>query len=163
MSDPWDLDVIIPGEPIAQPRPRSFACQGRDGRVRAKVYRHDKHPVHAYRQAVRLLATSSWRQPPIDGPVEIIIEAVFGRPKSRTRRLVREAPRTRRPIRPDFDNVAKAVCDALTGLVWGDDGQITDAHVVKREAASNEAPHTRIRVRAVSIVPGATATAALFR
>lgn len=37
-------------------------------------------------------------------------------------------------VRPDFDNIAKLV-DALAHIVWRDDAQVTDAHILKRYAA----------------------------
>ena len=33
---------------------------------------------------------------------------------------------------PDWENIAKSVCDAFNGIVWDDDCQIVDAHVTKR-------------------------------
>lgn len=34
-------------------------------------------------------------------------------------------------VKPDYDNVAKAVCDALNKIAYNDDAQIVDAHVHK--------------------------------
>lgn len=39
--------------------------------------------------------------------------------------------------KPDCDNISKAICDALTGLIWRDDSQITDLYVSKRYAESS--------------------------
>jgi Holliday junction resolvase RusA-like endonuclease len=42
-----------------------------------------------------------------------------------------------RPIKkPDWDNVAKSICDAINGIVYIDDTQIVDAHVTKVYAAN---------------------------
>jgi len=42
-----------------------------------------------------------------------------------------------RPLKkPDWDNVAKAVADAINGIVYVDDCQIVDAHITKVYAAS---------------------------
>lgn len=42
--------------------------------------------------------------------------------------------------KPDPDNVAKTVLDALNGLAWDDDAQVTELHVVKmpRERMESE-------------------------
>ena len=34
-------------------------------------------------------------------------------------------------VKPDFDNVVKAVCDALNGIAYDDDKQIVEARVMK--------------------------------
>ena len=34
-------------------------------------------------------------------------------------------------VKPDFDNLAKAVCDALNGVIYKDDSQIVSAHIRK--------------------------------
>ena len=34
--------------------------------------------------------------------------------------------------RPDFDNLAKGITDALNGLAFKDDNQIVEAHIYKR-------------------------------
>ena len=36
--------------------------------------------------------------------------------------------------KPDGDNILKAVCDALNGLAYRDDVQLTDKHIIKRYA-----------------------------
>ena len=52
-------------------------------------------------------------------------------------------------FKPDADNEAKLVMDALNGLVWADDAQVVDLHVVK---------HPRVRGQSarmdISIAPG---------
>ena len=45
--------------------------------------------------------------------------------------------------KPDADNVAKTVADALNGLAYDDDAQITDLTVLKRYG---EDPEVRVRV-----------------
>ena len=39
--------------------------------------------------------------------------------------------------KPDWDNVAKSICDAMNGIVYQDDTQIVDAHVTKVYAANS--------------------------
>lgn len=128
-------ELIIPGEPIARPRQRVGVINGH-----ARTFTDAKHPVHAYKAAIRL----AWGNgKPCDGPVMLEIEAVFARPKAK---LWKSKPMPSYPHtgRPDFDNVAKAVADALLGLAYRDDGQVCHATVTKRVAAGDEAPHTRI-------------------
>lgn len=56
----------------------------------------------------------------------------------------KEMPRVWRPKKPDKDNLEKAVLDALTGLAWVDDAQISDGRIRKFTASGNERPHAVI-------------------
>lgn len=105
------LTFNVPGEPVPQPRPR---VSTRGGFARAYVPK--SHPVHVYRRAVQLSAVAAGAKPHGD-PVEVVIDAVFLRPKSHKKGS------TTQP-RQDVDNVAKAVLDALTGVAWDDDRQV---------------------------------------
>jgi hypothetical protein len=47
------------------------------------------------------------------------------------------------PLRkPDWDNAAKLVCDALNGIAWRDDAHVADARVLKFWAPPGVAPCT---------------------
>ena len=60
----------------------------------------------------------------LTGPVEVLLHFELARPKS-ARRLL---PSTK----PDLDKLARAVLDALTGVVFKDDAQVVDLRVTKR-------------------------------
>ncbi len=55
----------------------------------------------------------------VDEPVEVIVDAVFSRPKSH---MTKKGVKPTAPVlpRPDVDNIAKAILDALQD-VMGDD------------------------------------------
>ena len=77
------------------------------------------------RQAVRTMK---------DGPVVMDIVAWYGIPKSVSKRK-REAMigGAIRPTRkPDCDNVAKVIADALNGMAYRDDSQVVSLSVEKR-------------------------------
>lgn len=78
-------------------------------------------------------------------PVILNVDAYRPLPESRPKR-VRSEPDT---YKPDGDNEGKLVMDALNGLVWADDAQVVDLHVVK---------HPRVRGQSarmdISIAPG---------
>ena len=67
----------------------------------------------------------------LQGPLSITVHCLFPRPKSKVwkTKLMESYWHT---AKPDFDNVTKAVCDALNGLAWGDDSQIAQATISKR-------------------------------
>lgn len=103
----------IDGDPVPQPRPR---VSTRGGLARAYVPK--AHPVHAYRQAIAATARAAG-VPATDEPLNVVIDAVFARPKSHMNKAGVKATAPRLP-RPDVDNIAKAVLDSLQDVV-GDD------------------------------------------
>ena len=118
------ITFSVPGDPVPQPRPRYSARGGF-----ARAYVPSKHPVHAYREAIALAAKLAGVT--ITGePVSVIIDAVFARPKSHRNKAGVKASAPSLP-RPDCDNVAKAALDALTGVAWEDDTQVSRLVVEK--------------------------------
>ena len=51
---------------------------------------------------------------------------------SKNKRLLCTQNVTPPTCKPDWDNIGKALCDALNGVAYGDDASIYDAHIVKR-------------------------------
>lgn len=78
-------------------------------------------------------------------PVILTVDAYRPLPESRPRR-VRSEPDT---YKPDADNEAKLVMDALNGLAWADDAQVVDLHVRKHPRARGQSARMDI-----SIAPG---------
>lgn len=66
-------------------------------------------------------------------PISMQIIAVYEIPKSFTKgkRLAAEHNIIRPTTKPDADNIAKVVCDALNGIAYIDDTQIVDLHIEK--------------------------------
>jgi len=117
------VSFVVAGEPVPQPRPRVSTVGGF-----ARAYVPKDHPVHAYRQAVQLAAAGAGLRQ-VTKPVQVAIVCTFARPKSHyTKRGLRAAA----PAlpRPDADNLAKAVLDALGNFF--DDTLVECLTVVKR-------------------------------
>lgn len=70
---------------------------------------------------------------PHDGAVEIAINAYFTIPKSysKKKRLECLAGKIFPTVKPDADNIAKVVCDALNGFAYSDDKQIVSLTINK--------------------------------
>ena len=120
----------VPGEPQGKARART--CGGHTYTPEKTVLYENLIKSEYARQCGNLkFATLS------DGtaqPVAVRIEAVFGIPKSyskkkRERALNGELAPTKKP---DADNIAKVVCDALNGVAYVDDTQVIDLRVFKR-------------------------------
>jgi Holliday junction resolvase RusA-like endonuclease len=87
------------------------------------------HAVHGYRKALALSAKAAGCEPHAE-PVNVVIDFVFGRPKSH---LCKAGVRADAPALPrsDVDNMAKAVLDSLNGIAWDDDCQVARLVVEK--------------------------------
>ena len=129
------LTFSVPGEPVPQPRPRVSTRGGF-----ARAYVPAKHPVHAYRQSLAAAARDAGLSDTGE-PLNVVIDAVFERPKSHMRKSGVKADAPRLP-RPDVDNIAKAVLDALQD-VMGDDTLV--ARLVVEKSYGQEA-RTTVRI-----------------
>lgn len=80
-----------------------------------------------------------------DGPLAVRVVATFSCPRSQWRK---RSPWQRRwhAKRPDGENVAKAVLDAATGILWADDAQVARLEVEKWIGAQGEMPGVWISV-----------------
>jgi Holliday junction resolvase RusA-like endonuclease len=125
----------VPGEPVPQPRPR---VSTRGGFARAYVPKN--HAVHGYRTAVAAAARASGVTSTGE-PLNVVIDAVFVRPKSHLRKSGVKPDAPRLP-RPDVDNIAKAVLDALQDVI-GDDTLV--ARLVVEKSYGTEA-RTTVRI-----------------
>ena len=78
-----------------------------------------------YETAIKMLTKSQLNKyfVPFDGAISVSISIEITRPKS----VTRDYP----SVKPDLDNYAKAILDALNGIVWLDDAQICSLQVVK--------------------------------
>lgn len=82
-----------------------------------------------YEMAIRDAFENAPGRPPepFSGPISVCIVTYRKLPKSTPKSVLSE-PDT---YKPDADNVAKVVLDALNGVAWLDDAQVTSLTVVK--------------------------------
>lgn len=76
-----------------------------------------------------------------DGPVEVSLWFYLPRPKSLGKRIALPAKR------PDLDKLVRASFDALTGVMWNDDAQVTHLHAYKRYASDHYPPGVQVQIR----------------
>jgi Holliday junction resolvase RusA-like endonuclease len=132
------MKIFIPGEPIAQPRVKVSTRGGF-----ARAYTERDHPIHAYKQAIRLAYVNAGGEV-LEGPVSIRIVCWFDRPKSHSKkRRQKPEPKT---TKPDLDNVGKAILDALNEIAYNDDGQVYRLTVEKWHIGPYDSTGTMIEV-----------------
>lgn len=142
MTSTWSL--FVPGVP---------APQGSKRHVGRGIMVESSKEVGPWRERIALAAHQQGC-PLVGGAVELELDFVMPRPKS--------APKSRTPDavkRPDIDKLARAVLDALTGVVLADDSQVVRLTVVKRIAEIAEA--TGVQIELVDVVARREAYAAM--
>lgn len=136
-----EVTFTIPAIPVAQPRHRAAVVNGR-----AMTYEAPKSaPIHAFKATARMAYQTNAPGGPYAGPLALQLTCVFPRPKAKTRKRT-DNPRLWHAIRPDCDNLAKSVMDALNGLAWVDDSQIAWLHVEKHYGEPNEQPCVEVTI-----------------
>ncbi|MFZ3181650.1 MAG: RusA family crossover junction endodeoxyribonuclease [Methylocystis silviterrae] len=114
------IAFTIPGEPIA------FARSGGNGKVRFTPKRQ-----RDFMALVKLAAHKAMRDtPPLAGPIELTIRATYLVPSSWPKK--RAANARWRTSKPDADNIAKIVSDAINEIAFADDAQVASLIVQKR-------------------------------
>lgn len=134
-----NMSFTIPGEPQGKGRARAT----RTGRMYtpAKTVAYESLVVMACQQAMG-------PHSPLESPLAVEIEAVHTVPASwsQKRRSEALAGRIRPAVKPDADNIAKAVADGGNGIAWADDKQIVSLLVRK---VYGEKPEVRVTVAAL--------------
>jgi Holliday junction resolvase RusA-like endonuclease len=113
------MSFHIPSDPVA------FARSGGNGKVRFTPKRQ-----RDFMALVRLAAHKAMDgAAPIAGPVELAIRATYLVPSSWPKK--RAAAAKWRTSKPDADNLAKIVADAMNAIVFADDAQVASLIVQK--------------------------------
>lgn len=112
------VTLNVAGIPAAQPR-QKFARRGN------YVHTYTPKSADGWKSAIRAEAIKSGVKIGKGVPVELSIVFTMPRPKSR-------AGEIQHVVKPDIDNLAKAVMDALSGAgIWHDDAQVYRLGVIK--------------------------------
>jgi Holliday junction resolvase RusA-like endonuclease len=118
-----EISFTVQIKPVPQARPRFFVR--RKGN-KTFVGAYDPARCKTFKEVIawhaKIKAKETGLREPTTAPIAISL--IFGMGKNGGRRF--------HVKRPDIDNLAKAVKDALKGVIYADDSQIVEAHLFKQ-------------------------------
>lgn len=130
ISDLFDVTIaefFVAGEPKTKGSTQSIPYRAKDGNLRVNTFNASKGAA-AWERVARLSALEAWpHDAPYKGAVEIELGFVLRRPKT-----VKVRKRPLPIVKPDLDKLVRSVLDALSGVVFEDDAQVTGLMTVKR-------------------------------
>lgn len=130
----------VPAVPVAQPRAKASSFGGH-----TRLYTPTKtasgktHPIAAFKATVQMAFREACHLPPHDGAVMVNMAFILPRPQKLLKKSS-PAERVKHTVKPDIDNLQKAVMDALSGLLFVDDRQVYSVLAWKWYAAKDEQP-----------------------
>lgn len=128
------IRITIDGDPVSKGSHKSF---GTISKGKIKTWVVDQHETQL-QKLYKLVKKSveGVENIPVDGPVKVQMVFHVRRPKTVRRKLP--------SVKPDIDKLARAINDALTGLVIKDDGQVCSLVAIKDYACKQ--PYTEVVV-----------------
>ena len=130
------ITVFVPGVPAPQGSAKAFVVNGH------AIVTHDNENTMPWRSQVASFIRQAIGPVGIvypTGPVTVDILFLMPRRKAEPKRVTPAHTR-----KPDCDKLLRACLDALTGLIYTDDAQVTQISVEKRTAHLGEQPGARI-------------------
>lgn len=125
------LELTVPCTPVAQPRVRARIAKTRKGKAFVHMYTPAKADGFKDALILAMRAHKEFPAAPWEGPIGFTCEIFFERP-DRLNRKCDPTGAIRHTSKPDWDNVAKAICDAgTTAGLWKDDAQLCRAVIDK--------------------------------
>ena len=132
------LEFIVRGLPVAQGSARAFIA-GKRAYIATEA-NNPRSPLGAWRTAIATEARAAMGDEPLfDGPVSV--DVFFGMPRPKSHYLPANNRRIAVELRPDaplahsgtpdLDKLSRAMLDALTNVVWRDDGQVAELRARK--------------------------------
>ena len=127
----WPLKIVVPGVPVPWARAGANTSRG------LQFYTKPKSRKYVERIKGKAMIEMQGRGALLTGPVSVRVMVNLPIPKSwpKWKRKAAAITHIMPTSKPDLDNFEKAVLDALTGIVFVDDAQVTDKIATKRYAA----------------------------
>lgn len=139
MSDLKPVSFVVPGEAVGKGRPRVSTIGGH-----ARMFTPQKTANYETLIAMAAQQAMAGREL-IGGPVLVEMKILVSVASSWSKKKTAEALAgdVMPTKKPDADNVLKAICDGINGIVFKDDVQVVNVSLSKR---FSETPGVSVRV-----------------
>ena len=140
------VKFTVYGEPKAKGRPRVSVRKSSDGtKTFARAYTPKETVIYENQVKIEYENQCGAYRFPDDAMLDIRIFAYYGIPKSvsKKKRELMLNGRIRPTKKPDFDNIAKTICDSLNGIAYQDDKMIVDGMLRK---FYSEKPRVEVKI-----------------
>lgn len=151
-----EIVIEVPGHPVGKGRARSVLrgyTTTATGKRRPVIGHYTPEKTRTWEGIARTLAMNAMRSRlPMHDPVAIQLRITLPVPAGwpQWKRTLALEGGIAPTVKPDADNVEKAVKDALNGVVWHDDCQVVHCTKLKRYGA---APGVHIIIVPLGILP----------
>ena len=126
-------EFFVEGRPVPQSRPRVVTKGGKSWAF------SDRSPaLRDWKRRIAFVAKDAYKGEPATGAVELLVCFLMSAPK--------KGGEGYHVKRPDLDNLLKAGKDALSGIVWIDDSQVSLTTAVKRYRRDGEESGVQVKV-----------------
>ena len=135
------VEFFVAGEPKAKGSMRSIPFQDKAGKLHVNTF-HDTKSGTAWERVTKLAALESWEgNPAYDDAVRVELTFTLKRPKT-----VSVKKRPQPIVKPDIDKLSRSVLDAITGVIFSDDAQVTVLVATKRYGSAAEPTGVDVRI-----------------
>lgn len=145
------IEFTVIGQPRTKGSMRGFPVKRKSGRMGVALT--DDNPKTAQWEArVAHAAAQAHGGPPLDGPVMLCVTFYLPRPKGHygsgknASQIKPNSPQKPIGKKDDIDKLLRALMDALTDILWRDDGQVVTVIALKRYGCAGDAPSTTVIV-----------------
>lgn len=135
-------ELVVDGLPIGKGRAR-FDSRRKMAYTPSRTRKYERHVKNT-----AVLAMHGKKMIEQGKPVAAFIEVYLPVPSSWAswKKKLAGVDEVLATVKPDFDNIAKAICDACNGIVFHDDAQIVACAVSK-----SHSPHARVEARFIEL------------
>jgi Holliday junction resolvase RusA-like endonuclease len=129
MDRTWS--ILLELDPVAKGRPRF-----------GKGFTYTPKKTKEFEKSAQALMRKQFWMQPLEGPIRMAIVFNFPRP-------AKPKDKSWHIVRPDLDNLIKAVSDAGNGILYSDDSQVCELYACKKYVDQGRSPHISLTISVI--------------
>jgi Holliday junction resolvase RusA-like endonuclease len=134
---PFLIEFFVAGKPQTAGSKRAFVIKKGGVYTGRAIVTDDNPKARDWKSDIRNEAQKAWSGPLLTGAIRLRLAFQVSRPQGHFRTgkcsgMVKDSAPMLPTTKPDATKLLRAVEDALTGVIWKDDSQITTQVITKR-------------------------------